>query len=219
MEGPRTAISVVMPLYNGAAFLGRAIQSLRAQSLADWELLAVDDGSTDDGYGRLCRHAAADARIRPFCLDTNRGPSAARNVALRRARGAIITYLDCDDEYYPDYLDNVRTWQGRTDVLVSAIDIVEPGKKTPRTWDATPWRASWLRECLVNPLAVAHRRALLERIGLFAEELFLAEDWDMWKRLARAGATFLYLPLKSGRYHVRADSLFRRRRGPEREGG
>jgi hypothetical protein len=213
-------ISVIMPVYNGAALLDRSIRSVRAQTFTDWELLAVDDRSTDDSYEHLCRHAASDPRIHAFRFAENHGtPSAARNQALRHARGQIITYLDQDDEYYPDFLSHVQAWQACADVLVFAIDIVEAdqgvaGAGPVRTWDPTPVRTRLLQEGIINPLEVAHRRALLETVGLFEEEKgwLFAEDWDFWKRLARSGAAFLFLPLKSGRYHVLPDSLLRRRR-------
>jgi glycosyltransferase involved in cell wall biosynthesis len=204
-----------MPVYNGAPFVERALRSLRAQSFTDWELLGVDDGSTDDSYERLCREGALDPRIRPFRLPENRGASAARNHALCRARGEIIAYLDCDDEYHPDYLAQVHTWRSAADVLVFAYDLLEerpgmPGLGQVRTWDPAPGRDRLTQECIVTPLGVAHRRDLLEAVGLFDESLSFEVDWDLWKRLARAGASFLFLPLKSGRYHVRPDSLARR---------
>ncbi len=120
MEPSSVAISIVMPIFNGCRFLSRSIGSVLSQSFAEWELLAVDDGSTDASYELLCRYAAADPRIRPFRLPTNRGPSAARNEGLRHARGQKVTYLDCNDEYYPDYLSWVHRCRTKAEVLVFA---------------------------------------------------------------------------------------------------
>ncbi len=211
----RPAASVIMPVYNGARFLERSIGSVRAQTFADWELLAVDDGSTDSSHAQLCRHAAADSRIRVIRLARNQGLSAARNAALAQATGQTVAYLDCDDEYFPDHLGHVHAWHGQADVLVFAYEIMErhtgpAGTLQIRTYDPGPVRG-WLMEvCIAVPLAVAHRRSLLERTGLFNAEAgnLFDEDKDMWQRLARAGAEFLFLPLKCGRYyHIHPNSL------------
>jgi teichuronic acid biosynthesis glycosyltransferase TuaG len=98
-------ISVVMPVHNGAATLNRAIESVEAQTFPDWELLVVDDASTDNCGEALKAWADKDSRIRPFSIKENGGPSVARNIALRHARGEFIAYLDHDDEYYRDYLE------------------------------------------------------------------------------------------------------------------
>jgi hypothetical protein len=79
----------------------------------------------------------------------------------------------------------------------------------PTPWDPSRRHDRLFRENIVTPLGVAHRRDLLARVGGFDERLRFEEDWDLWKRLARGGARFLFLPLKSGRYHIRPDSLSR----------
>jgi glycosyltransferase involved in cell wall biosynthesis len=209
-----------MPVHNGAAFVERAIRSVLAQTFANWELIVVDDGSGDDSYERVCRLAALDARIRPFRLEVNRGPGAARNHALRQARGATIAYLDCDDEYYLDYLGRVHAWRGRADVLVCGYDLVEERPEAPNrgdvsTYNPVPHRARILEVNVATPLGVAHSRALLDRVGLFDETLYFEQDWDLWKRFHRAGADFLYSDRKSGLYHVRSDSQARTQRIPD----
>src|SRR5262245_41116439 len=211
----RPAISVIMPVFNGAATLGRALGSLLAQSFPRWELVAVDDGSDDDGFEQLRRAGAADQRLRPHRLAANRGPSAARNHALGQARGEVVTYLDCDDEYYPGYLERVWGDRAQADVLVFGYDLIEErpgllGDVPVRTWNPAAVQDRLLMENIVIPLGVAHRRDLLDRVGLFDEALSFQEDWDLWMRMARAWASFLFVPSKSGRYHVRPDSQSRR---------
>lgn len=208
------AVSVVMPVYDGGRFLDRAVASLLAQTLAEWELLAVDDASTDDSHERLCRLAAADARVRVFRRAVNGGPAAARNDALRQARGELVAYLDCDDEFYPGYLQAAWEHRHRSEVLVFAYDQAEERPGHPeyghvRSYDPRPHAARLFAVNIVVPLGVAHRRALLERVGLFDERLRYEEDWELWKRFACAGAAFTFVPARSGLYHVRGDSLAR----------
>jgi glycosyltransferase involved in cell wall biosynthesis len=209
-----------MPVFNGAQFLGRSVASILTQSFPYWEVLAVDDGSTDDSYNLLCHYAATDLRIRPFRLLENRGPSAARNLALQHARGSMITYLDCDDEYYLHYLEWVHRCRHKADVFVFAYDWIDetgliPGPCEFGTWDPAFVRDWLLMENVACPLGIAHRRDLLEKVGLFDETISILEDWNLWRRFALAGAEFIYLPIKSGLYHIRGDSLSRTERVPE----
>jgi glycosyltransferase involved in cell wall biosynthesis len=96
-------VSVLMPTYNQAAFIRRALASLLAQSLEDWELVVVDDGSTDETPAVLARYAA-DSRVRLTRLERNGGLGAALNRATALARGRYLAYLPSDDLYYPDHL-------------------------------------------------------------------------------------------------------------------
>lgn len=208
------AVSVVMPVYNGNRFLERAVASLHAQTFAGWELLAVDDASQDDSHARLCRLAVADERVRVFHRAANGGPAAARNDALRQARGELVAYLDCDDEFYPDYLQLTWGHRHRSEVLVFGYDLVEerPGHALcgrVRPYDPRPHAAQLFTVNIVVPLGVAHRRTLLARAGLFDERLRYEEDWDLWRRFAQAGAAFTFVPARSGRYHVRPGSQAR----------
>jgi glycosyltransferase involved in cell wall biosynthesis len=212
-------ISVVMPVHDGAATLDRALQSLLRQTFPAWELLAVDDGSTDDSHERLQRWARQDERIRNLRLPTNGGPAAARNAGLWHTTGDLVAYLDCDDEYYPDYLDQVDRFGDRAEVLVCGYDLVydDAGPNSLRmAWDPGRRRDRLFVENIVTPLGVAHRRDLWAAVGGFDESLRFEEDWDFWKRLARAGASVDYLPFKSGLYHIREGSLSRSResKGP-----
>jgi glycosyltransferase involved in cell wall biosynthesis len=100
------AVSVIMIFWNAAPYLEEAICSVRGQSLEDWELLLVDDGSTDGGPAIASAHAAEDARIRVLAHEGggNRGTGESRNLGLRAARGEFIAFLDADDVFEPDRL-------------------------------------------------------------------------------------------------------------------
>lgn len=96
-------ISVILPVYNGEAFVARAIQSVQQQTAADWELVAVDDGSQDGTLVILEQFAAQDKRIRVLS-QPNGGVSAARNSAMAAAQGTYYAFLDADDLWYPEHL-------------------------------------------------------------------------------------------------------------------
>jgi glycosyltransferase involved in cell wall biosynthesis len=194
-----------MPVHNGAGTLERALRSVQRQEFRQWELLAVDDGSTDGSFEILRRWADQDGRIRPVRLEENLGVGVARNRALRAARGKFVAYLDHDDEYYPEYFSYLARMAGSGDVLVFAYDIVTldgSAEAAVRTWE--PAMAT-----IAVPLGVAHRRQWIEKVGGFNELLWWEEDTDLWRRLARAGASFAFVPVKSGRYYVYGDSRSR----------
>jgi glycosyltransferase involved in cell wall biosynthesis/GT2 family glycosyltransferase len=211
-EERRPFISVVMAVYNGAATLERALQSVQAQSFADWELLVVDDASSDDTLAVLEEWARREPRTRVFRHQQNSGPSAGRNTAFRHARGDFICYLDHDDEYYPDYLAHVWQTRDKGDVLMFGYDQVGDDGQTKGkrwVWDPVHVAGDLFLYNIVSPLGVAHRRSLLARVGGFNELLWREGDWDFWRRLARAGAKFAYVGHKSGLYHIRSRSISR----------
>jgi glycosyltransferase involved in cell wall biosynthesis len=89
----QSVISVIMPVYNGLTTINRSISSLSKQSYSNWELLVIDDASTDASLDRLMDWSEKDSRIKVLRTDRNLGPSAARNEGLRHASGVVITYL------------------------------------------------------------------------------------------------------------------------------
>ena len=100
-----TRVSVVIPTYNRAETLPRAIDSALAQTMGDLEVIVVDDGSTDDTDSVLADYEDRDPRVRPVVHDTNRGANAARNTGIERARGEYVAFLDSDDEWHPAKLE------------------------------------------------------------------------------------------------------------------
>ena len=94
-------VSVIMPLYNKRAYVRRAIESVQKQTLCNWELIIVDDGSTDGSFEEIPK---SEKRIRLY-QQQNSGPGAARNKGIREAKGHLVTFLDADDYYYPNKLE------------------------------------------------------------------------------------------------------------------
>lgn len=107
MSGP--AISVITPVYQSAAFLERCADSVRRQTFSDWELLLIDDASTDASPALCDRLAGQDRRIRAFHQARNQGVSAARNRGLEAARGECVAFLDADDQFVPETLSALWT--------------------------------------------------------------------------------------------------------------
>lgn len=201
-------ISVVLPSRNRATLLPRAIDTVLAQSYPHWELLVVDDASTDDTTGVLA--GLDDARIRTF-TGPGRGVCAARNVAIDAARGEVIAYLDDDNRMHPEWLRSVA-WafeqQPDTQVLYGAfvVDDIrrvqrEGSGELPRLflhrWDRTALE----RHNLADIGAMAHRAGLPE--AHFDEALREMGDWDLLLRLTTE-ATPLVLPAVACYYESHA---------------
>lgn len=104
--GKSVTISVVIPVYNAEAYLEKCLNSIQNQTYANWEVVAVDDGSKDGSYELMSRYAAQDNRIRAY-TKANQGPGLTRNYALERAMGDVIVFIDSDDYVEPDYFEKV----------------------------------------------------------------------------------------------------------------
>lgn len=99
--------SVIIPVYNRADLITETIESVLKQSFTDFEIVLVDDGSTDGSYEVIQQHATKDPRLRAYRFDENKGRCAARNKGLDLAQGEWICYLDSDDQYYPNHLQTI----------------------------------------------------------------------------------------------------------------
>jgi len=203
-----------MPAYNVEPFISKAIDSVRAQTFSDFELLVVDDGSTDGTAAIVEQHAAEDPRIR-LLRQTNRGLSTARNLALEHARGKYIAILDSDDAWVPSFLEaQAAILEERPDVdivttnawlLGGALD----GRPAGPVSDPRP--DPDLHQLLEDETSVfimsVFRRRVYDAIGGFDEAFRSNEDYDFWIRAAVAGFRFARNPTPAGYYRRRDDSL------------
>ena len=185
---PGLLVSVIIPTYNRWPMLGEAVESVLAQTAGGYELIVVDDGSTDE-----TRRQLADYGSRLTVLtQSRRGVSAARNLGARRASGKYLAFLDSDDLWHPRKLQRQLDFmEGNPEVEICQTDeiwIRNGVRVNPRDRHRKPsgdiFRAS-LELCLVSPSAVMMRRELFERVGGFDESLPVCEDYDLWLRIAK----------------------------------
>ena len=186
-------VSVIMAVYNGAALLPETLASLQAQTFGDWELVAVDDCSTDDSVAVLER--LGDPRVRVIRSAANGGPVVARNRAFAEARGRYVAGLDQDDISLPERFERqVAFLDAHADVsLVScATDFLVDGKRLPGNWPRplTPVLIDWLM-LVQNPIAwssVMFRADAARRLDPFERpEMRYVEDFDLYQRLRSFG--------------------------------
>jgi glycosyltransferase involved in cell wall biosynthesis len=171
------AISVIVPLHDGERFLGEALDSVAAQDYAAFEIIVIDDGSTDAGP------CLAAARGLTVVRQEQRGVAAARNSGVRIARGEILTFLDQDDLWLPSKLRHqVEMLTAHPDCicLTQQTYFLESGAAPP-AWFAKPDllandHAGWVPSCL------GVRKKTFERVGFFDERLRHASDFDWFAR-------------------------------------
>lgn len=187
------AVSVVMAVYNGATHLPETLESLRAQTFTDWELIAVDDCSRDDSVAVL--QGFGDPRIRVIRSPENGGPVIARNRAFAQVRGRYVAGLDQDDLSLPERFAKQVSFLDRypDTVLVStAADLLVDGKRLPGRWPRPLSRAriDWLM-LIRNPIAwssVMFRADAARRLDPFERpERRYVEDFDLYQRLRDHG--------------------------------
>jgi glycosyltransferase involved in cell wall biosynthesis/tetratricopeptide (TPR) repeat protein len=186
-------VSIVMPTKNRPELLGRALDSVLAQTYQNWELIVVNDGG--ESVHTLAERRDRANRIRCIELETSRGQAAARNLALAEARGEIVCYLDDDDLYLPRHLDTVVTElvNGSNDFVYTDAVVVEeewPGGGETEIRRSNPYvHQNYSRDVLLvnNYIPIntwAHTRACVERCGQFDESLSCYEDWEFLLRLS-----------------------------------
>ncbi len=184
-------VTVIIPTYNRAHYLGEAIRSVLDQSFADLELIVVDDGSTD-GTDELVR-AIADRRVL-YLHQSQRGISAAMNAGVDSARAKYIARLDSDDRWLPDMLATLvpvldtRPEIGAVYAQGQAMDregrMLTHVQGLPLRFEDDSLRSIVYDDCTCNITVVA-RRECFERAGRYDETLIANEDWDMWLRVSR----------------------------------
>jgi glycosyltransferase involved in cell wall biosynthesis len=207
---PAEQVSVIIPAFNYAHFLPEAIGSVLAQTWTEFELIVVDDGSTDDTAGICAR--TTDPRVR--CVrQSNAGLSAARNTGIREARFPYVAFLDADDRWEPAFLATVFREFRRLGPEFTAVGTAcarmnaggEPLAAARRNFLPTA-ELTAASFCLRNrPLSssIVIRRAVFDECGSFDKTLRSSEDRDMWIRITARGHRFFFLgePLAIIRRH------------------
>ena len=181
-------VSVVMPVFNRREFLAQAVESILNQTLTDFELIIVDDCSTDGSRDVIRQFSQQDRRIRVIQNAANQGIAAARNIGNLAARGNFIAIMDSDDIAYPARLEKqVDYLQKNPEVGVCGTWIRYVGATNKTTWK-TPLTDDEIRcgmlfgMCFANP-TVMFRRTLITEHALMNDPAFtLAEDYDIWSR-------------------------------------
>jgi glycosyltransferase involved in cell wall biosynthesis len=205
--GPRPDIVAVIPLYNGARFIEAALKSVLAQTLQPAEIVVVNDGSTDDGAGAAIVERLARSNPITLLHKANGGQSSARNLGVRESSSEVIAFLDQDDVWYENHLEElVRPFQRRSApplgwAYSNLDEINENGVLMSRSYLSdlpAPHPKRHIHDCIggdmfILPSAALISRKAFEAVGGFDERLCGYEDDDLFLRIFRAGYDNLYL--------------------------
>jgi glycosyltransferase involved in cell wall biosynthesis len=211
---PVPAVSVIVPAYNAAPYIGETLESVFAQTFTDYEVVVVNDGSPDTPD--LERVLAPYREKIVYLTQENRGLSGARNTAIRAARGRYIALLDSDDLWEPEYLAvqvEMMEHNPETDVLYPNAMIFGEGLEAGQKFmDICPSEGEVTFERLITQqchvmICVTARREAIIRAGLFDESLRSSEDYDLWGRIIKQGGRIAYHRRVLARYRRRLGSL------------
>jgi hypothetical protein len=198
-------VSIVLPVYNGQTYLRQSIDSCLEQTHRNFELIIVDDCSTDSSPSIIAEYARRDSRIVSIRNKTNKRLPGALNVGFAAANGEFFTWTSDDNYYAPTAIERfVRyfcTWDN-VDLVYSAVQYVDgPDRLRPKIgYRLPPW---CLRKENVVFAYFMYRRRVYEEIGEYREDMEYVEDYDYWVRVYKTGSQIMRLhdPLYYYRYH------------------
>ncbi len=186
-------VSIIIPTHNRVIFLKEALDSVIKQSFSDFELIVVDDGSTDGTADLVAKYPGVR-----YIYQKNRGVSSARNLGIRSARGNFIAFLDSDDLWLNDKLkEQISFFDISPDASICQTEELwlRDGQKRNPKKKHQKYSGYILKECLplciVSPSAVMLKKEVFEKIGLFDESFPVCEDYDFWLRAARIYPIYL----------------------------
>lgn len=204
------AVSIIIPAYNSAPFIGETLESLFAQTFRDFEAIVINDGSPDDIEAALTPYLDRIIYVR----QENRGPGGARNTGLRQARGRYIALLDNDDLWMPTYLERlVGMLEDAPNAAAAFPNAVLfgstplAGKLYQDIYPCSPpvtFERILTRECNIF-CGLVFRRNVIDDVGMFDEGVLGVDDFDFWLRMSQCGNEFLFTtePLVRYRRHER----------------
>ena len=204
-------ITVLMTVYNGGNYLKSSIDSVLQQTFKDFELLIINDKSTDDSLGIIQSYQTKDSRIVVHSNSVNIGQTKSLNMGLNLARGTYVARMDADDLVFPDWLTKLSMFlHGNPDIaVVSAKAVVINGSKglvrilnTPTEWPQILLKS--LTFSPINHVGSLMRKDIILQVGRYDENYHVPADFQMWSRLLRHGHQLAMLPqiLIAIRFHL-----------------
>jgi glycosyltransferase involved in cell wall biosynthesis len=195
----RVKFSVLIAAYNAGAYVAKALESIRAQQHADWEVVVVEDGSRDQTQSIVERFASSVSQsVRYDNFGHNRGVAAARNRLFELARGDALAFLDADDWWTPSHLtSSAATFARGVDIAVARVQVFNLQTGAPigtyepsAAFFSDPIQRLFLRSEIMTSSCVSLTRDIVRRSGPFDPAFRIGEDRDYWLRCAFRGAKF-----------------------------
>lgn len=203
-------VSIIMPAYNSSRFIGAAIESVLLQTYGKWELLIVDDCSTDNTVSIIQKYANMDVRIKCFCLSQNSGTSIARNKAIQEAKGEYMAFIDSDDLWYADKLQRQKDFMQQRKIFFSCT-----------SYERIDEQSVSLKEKIICPKTTNYKRLLrgntignstamynVKSLGKFNVPVIRKRnDYALWLKILKKAKDAVGLQDVLVKYRVRGNSL------------
>lgn len=206
--------SIVIPTFNRADHLTRCLESLKSQTFDNFEVIIVDDGSTDNTYDVVKLYKEYLNLTYQYQANWG-GPAKPRNIGINLSRGDWVCFLDSDDWWYPDKLKTTLEYLSKGDILYHNLDIyTTKGKKLFRKSIGRRVSSPVFIDLIINGNAISNssavvKKTLLERVGGLCEDknLIAVEDSDLWLMLGKISDRFYYIPRSLGGYWMNEGSI------------
>lgn len=198
--------SVIIPVYNMQDYIAETLDSVLKSDYPNYEIIVMDDGSTDNSIDIIKSYAEKSAKIK-FFQQPNGGVSAARNHAIRLSRGEYILPVDADDLISSNYMSEaVKVLRENPQIKVVCCEVEKFGDKNKlKKYPPFSYRLLARKNMIVN--SAMFRKSDWEKIdGGYCEEEIFCEDWDLWISMFETGGEFLRLPFVGLKYRIRQDS-------------
>ncbi|EPC04108.1 hypothetical protein L861_02015 [Litchfieldella anticariensis FP35 = DSM 16096] len=206
-------VSIVMPAYNAASFIGKSIESVLSQTYEDWELLIIDDASSDGTSEIIKEYSESDSRVFSFSQVKNMGAAEARNLGIRHASGKYIAFLDSDDFWYPDKLEKQVSFirkSGSPFVFSAYQKVDEHGNKLGVI--GVPEKVSYnelLKSCVIGCLTVIYDVDALGKV--YMPLIRKRQDFGLWLRILKLTPYAYGQNIILAEYTVRENSISSRK--------
>lgn len=203
-------VSIVTPAYNSAQFIGVAIDSVLGQTFTDWELLVVNDGSSDRTQSIVTGYSKKDKRIKLLNNATSQGAGVSRNLATKEAKGNYIAFLDADDKWKPKKLEKQLKLFKETNAAVcfSSYELMNENGQAINTMVEALDRVSYQKQLRCNYIGNLTGIYDVKKLGkIYMPEIPKRQDWVLWLKAIEKGGDAIGIKESLAFYRVRKDSI------------
>ena len=211
----RYVVSVITAAYNSADYINDAYDSLRSQTMENWEWVVVDDASTDDTLDILTGISQKDSRVRVFSNTRNAGAARSRNWALQETRGQFLAFLDSDDKWLPEKLFRQLSFMTAVGANASftAYSVIDcDGRATGKVIDGNPKREIGYPQALRKRATIGCSTVVLSKTAVkdhLMPDIRTGQDYAFWLKLMRFGLIFHHLAIPLTEYRITPGSISR----------
>ena len=206
----RGLVSVIMPTYNCAAFIAETLDSIKAQTYTDWEIVIVDDCSKDNTREIVEKYMSEDPRIKYHCLEVNSGAAVARTVAMEKAEGQYMAFCDSDDLWMPDKLERQLAFMNENGYAFSctAYEQIDEDSKSLDRIIKTVKKTDYNRLLLDCPVGNSSVMYNVEKMGKFeVPNIRKRNDDALWLQMLKKEKYIWGMPDVLMRYRIRKNSI------------